>query len=116
MYVVNEATEALYLKSRQNTIKAAIQEGADIVPIFFFGNSRLFTVLGANKEGNGAESGLAKMSRKFRASILFLYGRHFLPVPYRQHLHMATGNVVSVTQNDQVRHFFFFLCGCFHLY
>ena len=102
MFVVNEETESLYLKTRQNTIKAAIQEGADIVPTFFFGNSRTFTVLGAKKDGNGAESGLAKLSRKFRASILFFYGRHFLPVPYRQHLHMATGNVVPVTQNDQV--------------
>ena len=80
--MVNDQTEALYLKKRHNTIKAAIQEGAHIVPAFFFGNSKLFHLVGAGTDG--ADSILAKMSRTFRASIILFYGRLFLPVPFRQ--------------------------------
>lgn len=101
MYVCNDETESLYLKKRQNTVKAAIQEGADIIPTFFFGNSRLFKIVGSGTNGGvGTESFLAKFSRKFRTSIMLFYGRHGLPVPVRQHLHMATGNIIPVKQND----------------
>ena len=98
MYLVSDTSEGLYLKKRQSTIKAAIQEGAHIVPAFFFGNSRLFHILGASSNKN--ESWISKFSRKFRASILLFYGRNGLPVPYRQHLHMATGLIINVKQND----------------
>ena len=31
---------------------------------------------------------------------MLFYGRHGLPVPVRQHIHMATGNIIPVQQND----------------
>ena len=35
MYLVSEKTEGLFLKKRQNTVKAAIQEGNKQQTIFF---------------------------------------------------------------------------------
>jgi diacylglycerol O-acyltransferase 2, plant len=96
MYLLSEDSEGIYLRKRHNTVKAAIQEGADIVPTFFFGNSRIFTVPGKS----GSDSFLSKLSRKMRASIVLFYGRHYLPVPYRTPLRMVVGRIVDVTQKD----------------
>jgi len=95
MYLMNSKTEEVYLKTRRNTVKAAIQEGATIIPIFFFGNTRLFTVVGSDS----TNTWLQRLSRKLRASVVFFYGRNYLPVPYRQHIHMASGPKVTVKQN-----------------
>jgi diacylglycerol O-acyltransferase 2, plant len=98
MYLVSRTEEAVYLKKRANTIRVAIREGADIVPVFFFGNSSLFDIVGGAGGADG--SFLAKMSRKLRASIILFYGRHFLPVPYRKPIRMVSADIVTVRQND----------------
>lgn len=95
MYLLNDQTEAIFLKKRLNTVRIAIQEGAHIVPLFFFGNSRLFDVA-----GNSPDSWLARFSRKIRTSLLFFYGRQGLPVPYRHPIRMVTGEIVKVEQKD----------------
>eukprot|EP00981_Chlorochromonas_danica_P001116 scaffold247_cov172-Ochromonas_danica.AAC.31 len=96
MYLMNSSTESIYFRKRLNSVKIAIKEGAHIVPGFFFGNTRLFEVIG----GGRSDSWLSQVSRRIRASILFFYGRHFLPVPYRHPIHMVAGEIVRVQQND----------------
>lgn len=66
--------------------------------MYFFGNTRLFSIAGNDP---ATTSWLSTLSRKLRASLLFFYGRHYLPVPYRHPLRMVMGNMVQVTQNDQ---------------
>jgi hypothetical protein len=95
MYLMNNETEAIYLRKRLNTVKAAIEEGANIVPIFFFGNTKLFSTL--NHDGS-TNSFLSRISRKLRASILLFYGRNYLPVPYRHPIKMVTAEIVEVVQ------------------
>jgi len=46
MYKISNEKETIYFKSRKSTVKLAIQLGTDIIPIYFFGNTRLFTVVG----------------------------------------------------------------------
>lgn len=96
MYLMNSSTEEVFLRKRRNTVKVAIQEGADIVPVFFFGNSRLFNIVG----GKSSNSWLSQLSRRLRMSLIFFYGRHYLPVPFRHPLHMQSGNIVCVKQCD----------------
>lgn len=96
MYLMNRETEGIYWKKRLNTVKIAMQEGANIVPLFFFGNTRLFDIAGQS----GSDSFISKMSRKMRASIMFFYGRHYLPVPYRHPIHMLTGEVIKVEKKE----------------
>jgi len=97
MYLINDKTESIYLRKRHNTVKAAIEEGATIIPTFFFGNSRIFTVL----NGQGSDSWISKVSRKLRASIFFFYGRFGLPIPYRHPLKMITGEPIPTIQSDK---------------
>lgn len=96
MYLMNPDTEGIFLRKRHNTVKAAIQEGADIVPVFFFGNTKIFNIAG----NSGSDSLLSKLSRKLRASIVLFYGRHYLPVPFRHPIRMVTGRVVEVQQKE----------------
>ena len=91
MYLVNDKEEAVYLRKRRNTVKAALQEGAHIVPAFFYGNTCLFHQVGTDK---GTDSFLSRISRKLRASIVFYTGRNYLPVPLRHPLKMAIGEPV----------------------
>jgi hypothetical protein len=96
MYLVNAEKESVFLNKRSNTVKLMIKEGANIIPVFFFGNTRLFNVAGAS----GSDSFLSKISRKLRASLVIFYGRHYLPVPFRHPLRMVSGKIVEVKQND----------------
>jgi diacylglycerol O-acyltransferase 2, plant len=98
MYLSDPEKECIYFKKRTNTIKAAIEEGCDIYPAFFFGNTSLFTTVGAG--GKSPTSKLfAKLSRSLRMSVIFFYGRFFLPIPYRHPIKMVTGVVVKVEQS-----------------
>jgi 1-acyl-sn-glycerol-3-phosphate acyltransferase len=96
MYLVSAEKEAVYLNKRSNTVRLMIKEGANIVPAFFFGNTRLFNIAGAS----GSESFLSKLSRKLRTSIVIFYGRHYLPIPFRHPLRMVFGQIIDVKQND----------------
>lgn len=97
MYLMSDTEESIFFMARKGTVKAAIQEGASIVPIFFFGNTKLFTIVGAK---NGSNSWLSKLSRQMRASIVLFHGRHYLPVPYRHPLKIVSAEIVEVTQCD----------------
>jgi 2-acylglycerol O-acyltransferase 2 len=97
MYLVNDKTESIYFTQRQNTVKAAIQEGANIIPVFFFGNSRILKLVGSESH----DSWISKLSRKLRISILLFAGRNGLPVPIRHPIHMVAGDVVKVVQSDE---------------
>lgn len=96
MFILNPQKESIYFLKRQNTIKTAIQEGAHLVPLFFFGNTKLFNIAGQS----GSDTFLSRMSRKFKTSVIFFYGRHFLPVPFRHPIKYATGDIVRVEQKD----------------
>lgn len=95
MYLVNDDIEGVYLRKRQNAVRAAIEEGAQIVPTFFFGNSKILKAYGNDK----ANTWLASFSRKLRASVVFCYGRWWLPIPLRHPLKLVIGEPVAVTQN-----------------
>ncbi|CAM9683085.1 unnamed protein product, partial [Ectocarpus sp. 13 AM-2016] len=60
MFMVSNHTETLYLKKRKNFTKISIEAGADIVPVYFFGNSLLHGLVG----GEGADNWLCRLSRK----------------------------------------------------
>ena len=95
MYVTSTAEETIYLKKRQGTVKLAIQQGANIVPVFFFGNTKIFDT----PSTSSSESFFSRISRKIRASIIFFYGYWYLPIPYRHPIRMVFGDIIEVKQN-----------------
>ncbi len=46
MFLVGGEKERLYLKKHKGFVREAIKNGADLVPVFCFGNSKLFSVVG----------------------------------------------------------------------
>lgn len=70
-----------------------MQEGAQIIPGYFYGNSKIFNPIGTR---GGPDSWLSRISRKLRASIVFYTGRHGLPIPFRHPLRMVIGEPIPV--------------------
>jgi len=93
MFLTKRDSENVYVKKRFGFVKSAIIAGADLVPVYYFGQSILLDTLG------NSWSGWSWISRKLRASLVFYYGRYFLPVPYRVPLLMVVGPPVAVRQN-----------------
>mmetsp|Transcript_10079 Transcript_10079/g.24366 ORF Transcript_10079/g.24366 Transcript_10079/m.24366 type:complete len:165 (+) Transcript_10079:463-957(+) len=65
--------EAVYLKQRAGFIKLALRSGADVIPVYMFGNT---TVLSALTWGP-----LASLSRALGISVTVFWGRFGLPLP-----------------------------------
>lgn len=97
MFLVGGEKERLYLRNHRGFVREAIKNGADLVPVFCFGNSKLLKVVG---EGNEAHMGfLSRISRKLKTSLLIFYGRAYLPIPFRLPLKFVVGKPVPVKQN-----------------
>jgi 1-acyl-sn-glycerol-3-phosphate acyltransferase len=74
--------ECIILKERIGLIKLAIRTGADLVPCYMFGNTKLLSCWA----GDGIPYGrrvLEKISRKIGFALIVLYGRYGLPIPFR---------------------------------
>uniref|UniRef100_I2CR10 Acyltransferase n=1 Tax=Nannochloropsis gaditana (strain CCMP526) TaxID=1093141 RepID=I2CR10_NANGC len=98
MFLVGGDKERLYLKKHKGFIREAIKNGADVVPVFCYGNSKLFSVVG---ESSRLSMGLLKrLSRRIKASILIFYGRLCLPIPIRHPLLFVVGKPLPVVQKD----------------
>jgi hypothetical protein len=65
--------ERLYLQKRKGFIKIALRNGADVIPVYLFGNTSVLSVL---KTGF-----LASLSRKMQMSVTYFWGKWFLPLP-----------------------------------
>ena len=100
MYMGSGATEGIYAKKRFGTVKMCIQEGAHIVPSFFFGNTKAFYLIGGDSDSSLFSRVLQTLSRTLKMSIVIFAGVGGLPVPLRVPLKMTAGRVIKVKQND----------------
>lgn len=73
LFFCSESEETLYLKERKGFVKLALKTGADIIPLYFFGNTSVLSVLN--------NSTLANFSRKYQVSITLFWGWFGLPIP-----------------------------------
>jgi 1-acyl-sn-glycerol-3-phosphate acyltransferase len=82
VFETNSKDECILLKERVGLIKLAIRTGADLVPCYIYGNTKLLSCW--HGDGiPGAEKLLEKISRKIGFALIFFYGRFGLPIPYR---------------------------------
>ena len=79
--------------------RIALQEGAHLVPIYYFGNTQILDMIGSG--GNGI---LAKISRSLKTSLLIFYGRWFTPIPYQHPITMVVGQPIIVHKVDHPTH------------
>ena len=76
--------ERLYLSKRKGFVKYALRYGVDIIPIYFFGNTDVLTVV-----KNGP---IAHMSRKLQMSVTYFWGKYNLPIPRDEKVSLHTWN------------------------
>ena len=69
-------TEVLHLSKKKGFIKCALQWGVDVVPVYLFGNTRVYNVLRKPEF-------LAKISKSLQFPITYWYGhdKYYLPIP-----------------------------------
>jgi 1-acyl-sn-glycerol-3-phosphate acyltransferase len=82
VFETTSADECILLKERIGLIKLAIRTGADLVPCYMFGNTKLLKCWA----GDGIPGGrtiLEKVSRRVGFALIVLYGRYGLPIPIR---------------------------------
>eukprot|EP00750_Incisomonas_marina_P003016 INCI1281.2.p1 GENE.INCI1281.2~~INCI1281.2.p1 ORF type:complete len:309 (+),score=38.08 INCI1281.2:103-1029(+) len=74
MYMQEPHCERLKLRSRLGFVRVALESGADLVPVYHFGNTKIMDIVGKSLMG---------ISRKMRMSFLFPYARFGLPLARR---------------------------------
>lgn len=73
LFRCSDSQEQLILKQRKGFIKLALQVGADVVPLYFFGNTSVLSVL--------TNPFLESISRKYQVSLTLFWGVWGLPIP-----------------------------------
>mmetsp|Transcript_2394 Transcript_2394/g.5190 ORF Transcript_2394/g.5190 Transcript_2394/m.5190 type:complete len:382 (-) Transcript_2394:69-1214(-) len=97
IFFTNEEDECILLKERIGLVKLAIRTGADVVPCYLFGNTKLLNCWA----GEGIPGGtfvLEKISRKLGFALILIYGRFFLPIPYRKPILAVKGRPIHTHQ------------------
>lgn len=82
VFETNGDDECILLKERIGLIKLAIRTGADLVPAYLFGNTKLLGCW-AGEGVPGLHPFLEKISRKIGFALILFFGRWGLPIPYR---------------------------------
>lgn len=86
---LDKKEEVVLLASRKGFVRLALETGRDLIPVYIFGNSRVFGLAGISKW-------LESVSRWLKTSLVFFYGRLGLPIPFRQRLLYAIGRPIRV--------------------
>jgi hypothetical protein len=73
LFRCSESHETLILQQRKGFIKLALQTGADILPLYFFGNTSVLSVF--------TNPFLETISRKYQISLTWFWGIWGLPIP-----------------------------------
>lgn len=93
VFETNAGHECILLKERVGMIKLAIRTGADLVPCYIYGNTKLLSCW-AGEGVPGLRWVLEKISRKLGFALIFFYGRLGLPIPRRVPLLAVKGRAI----------------------
>jgi len=94
VFETNAGDECIVLRERVGLVKLAIRTGADLVPCYLFGNTKVLSCWA----GEGIPGGryiLEKVSRKIGFALILIFGRWGLPIPYRVPVLGVAGKSIS---------------------
>jgi hypothetical protein len=72
----NDYVEVLQLTKRKKFIQVALQMGVDIIPVYMFGNTNIFSMW--------RHPWLIKISQWVQFPVTYIWGRYGLPIPRKQ--------------------------------
>ena len=82
--MLSDDHEEVMLRERRGVIRASIQNGAPLVPVYHLGNSAILRF---------GPAWLRGLSRRLRMSVGLVYGK-WGPIPVQHPMHMVTGKVI----------------------
>jgi len=86
----NHDDEVVAIKDRKGLAKLALRTGTPLVAAYSVGNTEVF------RAGFDPWGGMEWLSRKLQASLFFLWGRWYLPVPMRRNVALLFGKPIMV--------------------
>jgi len=92
-------TNRLILKSRKGFIKLALQHGANLVPMFTFGENEVYHPL-PNSPGSLLWRYQKWMKAKIGFAPVYFPGRGYSPIPLRHELITVIGSPIEVIKNE----------------
>jgi hypothetical protein len=85
-----DGDEKMVVLQRKGFVRIALETGAQIVPCYCFGNTQTFVNAAA-----GEDNLLRKLSRTLRMSLIFFWGRCYLPIPFRTPMLTVVGRPIQ---------------------
>lgn len=92
--IQQKGIELVYLLKRKGFIKLAVKHGRPLVPVYCFGETKIF------HQYRFFENTRHWLSRKLKISIVFFRGRNCTLVPRQVPLNVVVGEPIHVTQSD----------------
>jgi hypothetical protein len=93
LFLSHHNVEHLYIKKRKGFIKLAMQTGADVIPLYFFGNTSTLDIV--------RNRFLQEMSRRLGISITLMWGRWGLPIPLPRKVLCIRGRPLGLPQKAE---------------
>ncbi|KAL3701051.1 hypothetical protein R1sor_019073 [Riccia sorocarpa] len=96
-----EHFDRIYLNKRKGFIKIALEEGAGVVPVYYFNENQLF------RHNSKGVIRIFEHINKFyyRLGMPFFQGPYYLPLPYRKSLLIAIGEPLFAKEGESVDSF-----------
>eukprot|EP01067_Filipodium_phascolosomae_P000534 Filipodium_phascolosomae@DN1408_c0_g1_i1.p1 len=85
IFVNSPTKEKLYWRNRKGIVRVAMEGGADILPLYFLGQTCMFTWIDTGKVGEA-------ISRFLGVSLGAFYGKWGLPIPKQVKVHCLVGS------------------------
>ena len=92
MYVNEPHKEMVKFSGRKGFVRAAVETGTPIFPVYQFGNSRMLKLV---------PKALEPYARKFKCAMGLILGRFGLPIPKKMMIMSVIGEVIPVPKVDK---------------